>query len=558
MSDIPSNLNADQLDEQLTAYLDGELPPAESRRVEDMLAGDEHARKRLNQLASSWDLLDQLPRAAVDENFSRTTVAMVALSTEEEIARVTAAEPAKRRMRWLAAAVIALLAAGVGFTAVSVATPNSNDALLRDLPVIVNLEFYRPVGSVDLLRKLGKANIFTTDFRPTPRGRSNGDRQGERGKARTEPQAEPEKTIVGVPESIDERRAWIESNELTAEQKLELRRNFERFAALSTAEQASLRELDRELSTADDREQLASIMRRYTDWLKMLTLAERGALEDRPPEKKLEEIEKRKRDWEARMFAAPRLGSLLDFVKRNEAELLKKLPPETRDALTKLKEEERDSRGWRYHSHLAIEVVRNPEVMLPLVTNNDLQPFIDRLPDESRLKQQLNATQDVSSRIRILSQAVKSGALAPEVMSRSGWRSGRRNIDPDRLNELEERLTPEQREKIKGLTGEERTQALMRMLGIGPRGDRPPFSDGPRRGPGDEPPEGFDRKGPPPDGPRSDGQRRGEGFRRGEKQRGERNGQFGRPLEPRPGDGFDRPLPPPDEDRRPERQPKAK
>jgi len=75
-----SNSNLDFLDEELVAYLDGELDSQATKRLEDLLASDEPARKRLSQLANSWELLDQLPRATVDDLFTRTTVKMVALA----------------------------------------------------------------------------------------------------------------------------------------------------------------------------------------------------------------------------------------------------------------------------------------------------------------------------------------------------------------------------------------------------------------------------------------------------------------------------------------------
>ena len=100
MSDKSSNpTNLDQLDEQLVAYLDGELEPQASKQIENLLSSDEYARRRLNQLASSWDLLDQLPRATVNDLFTRTTVEMVALAAEDEVAQARTADPARRRRR---------------------------------------------------------------------------------------------------------------------------------------------------------------------------------------------------------------------------------------------------------------------------------------------------------------------------------------------------------------------------------------------------------------------------------------------------------------------------
>src|SRR3954463_9870047 len=129
MSDAnTNNTNADSLDEELVAYLDGELPPKDAQRLENALADNAPARERLSQLASSWDLLDQLPRATVDDLFTRTTVEMVALAAEGEIAAATA--PAKRRMQWIGGGIAIALATIVGFAAAALALPDYNEALL--------------------------------------------------------------------------------------------------------------------------------------------------------------------------------------------------------------------------------------------------------------------------------------------------------------------------------------------------------------------------------------------------------------------------------------------
>src|SRR5260221_3264221 len=102
----------ESLDEELVAYLDGQLDPESARHVEQRLASEETARRRLQQLAQSWDMLDQLPHAAADETFTRSTVQMVAVAAEQELTAQQAIEP--RRRRWLFAAALALPAGWFG------------------------------------------------------------------------------------------------------------------------------------------------------------------------------------------------------------------------------------------------------------------------------------------------------------------------------------------------------------------------------------------------------------------------------------------------------------
>ena len=78
------------LTEQLVSYLDGELEGGAVRRVEEALAADPHVRQELWQLDRAWQLLDELPRMQVDESFTRSTVEMIAVQAEQELAAVQA------------------------------------------------------------------------------------------------------------------------------------------------------------------------------------------------------------------------------------------------------------------------------------------------------------------------------------------------------------------------------------------------------------------------------------------------------------------------------------
>jgi len=148
------------LDEQLVAYLDGELDADESRRIEEALATDPHVRTQLQQLERSWELMDRLPRAEVDDGFVRTTVEMIAVQAEQEIEREQEQLPRLRRRAWLGGGASVLAAAAVGFIAVAFFVPKENDRLLEDLPIIEKLEQYRDAKDIETLRLLEKQGIF--------------------------------------------------------------------------------------------------------------------------------------------------------------------------------------------------------------------------------------------------------------------------------------------------------------------------------------------------------------------------------------------------------------
>ena len=90
------------LDEELVAYLDGELDAESGRRIEALLASDAAVRRRLQSLERTWDLLDELDAAPLGEPFTQTTLEMVAVAARQEIEKSRAEAP-RRRRRWLLA-----------------------------------------------------------------------------------------------------------------------------------------------------------------------------------------------------------------------------------------------------------------------------------------------------------------------------------------------------------------------------------------------------------------------------------------------------------------------
>lgn len=164
MSEASSYSADDSVYEQLVAYLDGELDAESSLEVERRLAADEDFRRELQQLQRAWDMLDELPRAEVSESFTQTTVEMVVLSAEQEL---TAAKSVARRRRrvWSWVGFGSLVAAIlVDFAAVQFLLTRPNEQLVRDLPVIENVELYRVADNIDYLRELHESGLFAEEI----------------------------------------------------------------------------------------------------------------------------------------------------------------------------------------------------------------------------------------------------------------------------------------------------------------------------------------------------------------------------------------------------------
>ena len=103
-----SDRDTDAIDEELTAYLDGELSAEDSAALEGRLVGQESLRKRLAELRKAYDLLDELPEVSHSKSFTQTTIEMVVADVKRSgITAVTSSESLgskfpiwKRLERW--------------------------------------------------------------------------------------------------------------------------------------------------------------------------------------------------------------------------------------------------------------------------------------------------------------------------------------------------------------------------------------------------------------------------------------------------------------------------
>lgn len=152
------------LDEQLVAYLDGELELSERERIERLLATDAAVRRRLFELERSWELLDDLDRPEANDRFTQTTLEIAAVEATGDLAATQARIRAVRRRRWWVGAVGGLAAGLAGFFLAAWLQPDPNAQLLDDLPILEKLDQYRAVGDIEFLEMLRDRPAF----RPAP------------------------------------------------------------------------------------------------------------------------------------------------------------------------------------------------------------------------------------------------------------------------------------------------------------------------------------------------------------------------------------------------------
>jgi anti-sigma factor RsiW len=164
MNDPSNNPKPDESAvEQLTAYLDGELDDEVSRQVEQQLGDDDEYRAQLKRLDEAWALLDHLPQAEVEDVFTRTTVEMVALAAEDDALTAVRGRRWRSRVAWFGTVAVVVLAAVFGYLAARYRFDRPNRRLVRDLPVIENVDVYQYAESTQWLEMLDESGLFGDD-----------------------------------------------------------------------------------------------------------------------------------------------------------------------------------------------------------------------------------------------------------------------------------------------------------------------------------------------------------------------------------------------------------
>ena len=111
----PSLAESSAIDEELVAYLDGELSREEAAKIERRMADDPKYAARLNQLQRAWDLLDTLNRTEADDDFVHSTVEMVAVQAVEEAKTQKLRVVRQRNFGWVAIAVLVLAVSAASY-----------------------------------------------------------------------------------------------------------------------------------------------------------------------------------------------------------------------------------------------------------------------------------------------------------------------------------------------------------------------------------------------------------------------------------------------------------
>jgi hypothetical protein len=421
------------LDEQLVAYLDGELNADERRHIEELLATDEKVRRRLQEMEQTWRLLDDLDLVPAGGKFVESTLEMVAVEAGKDAEQFMADAPRQRRRRILTIVGGLTVAILAGFFAMMLFWPNPNRQLVEDFSVLENLDRYRPIGDVEFLQRLRDEGLFPKDEGETP----------------VEPAAH-------VNESPDQRLVRIQG--MTQAEKQHLARLQERFESLDQDQQQQLRRLDFAIRTDPDALVLWQIMGRYDEWLMTLPLFTRAELADMTTADRIVSVKKHLHEEQARgdRRALDRQDSdvlknwLKELVVRHEKTLLKAMSTEERKRFE-------DSTPLMRQGMLSWQMWQSNGPGRPpaLLTESDLTRLREKLSPKARERLASKSTNE---------QWQQVAGWMLHMMWQRPPRGQLSTADDQRLSDFfENQLNDEQRDRLLAMPGEEMQRELLQM-----------------------------------------------------------------------------------------------
>jgi hypothetical protein len=145
----------------LVAYVDGELPETHSRLISTKLTHSATARREVEMLQKTWEMLDHLPLPQATDHFSEKTVSHIRRLELKghswESALSTWSARVARLMFYLVVGAVFL---GAGFAFTRWVWPDPTKRLVQDLTLAEHLDEYLEVGSFEFLSQLADSKQF--------------------------------------------------------------------------------------------------------------------------------------------------------------------------------------------------------------------------------------------------------------------------------------------------------------------------------------------------------------------------------------------------------------
>jgi hypothetical protein len=145
----------------LVAFVDGELPEAHSRMISTKLTQSATARREVEMLQKTWQMLDHLPRPQATEQFSEKTISHIRrLELKDRSWEPVVAAWSARLARVMVYMVLAAASLGAGFSVTRWVWPDPTERLVQDLTLAERLDDYLEVGSFEFLKELADSKEF--------------------------------------------------------------------------------------------------------------------------------------------------------------------------------------------------------------------------------------------------------------------------------------------------------------------------------------------------------------------------------------------------------------
>ena len=231
----------EQIDEQLTAYLDGELSPAEAAALETSLVDDERLRIRLAELRQAYDLLDEVPETPHNQRFTKSTLELVikdlSVTPKQPQSNQTAVSPKsfakqKSKRTWPTLLGLIVVCAVTGAVIASVVATIETRRQLQELGLVAGIHGLKDVNEVSVAVKLSQEKELMAVLK----------------------QHFADKLVPAPPDSIEQRKSWVQS--LTQKQVSRLDDGREKIGKLSRQERTRLAAIENEIELLPDHRQI--------------------------------------------------------------------------------------------------------------------------------------------------------------------------------------------------------------------------------------------------------------------------------------------------------------
>ncbi len=227
----------ESIDEQLTAYLDGELTPAEASSLERNLVDDEKLRLRLAALRQAYDLLDEIPETPHNQRFTKSTLELVIkdLSTTTRFTNGSQPKLLDKPIDWWAWPRVTVLLGAFVMLGVAAAVAINFENTRRELKELGLIAGIRGLEDVNELKTAVKLSKETEIFGVLRDNLS-------------------EKLIPPPPDSTWQRKTWVQG--LTPNQISRLDSGRERLSKLDRDTRTRLAAIESQIEALPDHKQI--------------------------------------------------------------------------------------------------------------------------------------------------------------------------------------------------------------------------------------------------------------------------------------------------------------